>query len=174
MNPFRDLLLALAALLISACSYPMSMTSLEGEKFSGRYRLGRDDSWLLQIHGPENEVLIGRMIRVDRTVFAQDYEKSFGRGSIDMDGPDLSRHSGAFGGLLGRSSAFHETAYAEPADKSLGQVGQSVSGPLFYWLASLQGDRRLALGCFLIGSAYTGHGIGRCKSQSGKEYLVEF
>ena len=172
MNPFRDLLLALAALLISACSYPMSMTSLEGEKFSGRYRLGRDDSWLMQIHGPENEVLIGRMIRVDRTVFAQDYEKSFGRGSIDMDGPDLSRHSAAFGGLLGRSSAFHETAYAEPADKSLGQVGQSVSGPLFYWLASLQGDRRLALGCFLIGSAYTGHGIGRCKSQSGKEYSV--
>jgi hypothetical protein len=174
MVSFRRLSLALAALFFSACSYPMSMTSLEGEKFSGRYRLGRDDSWLMQIHGPENEVLIGRMIRVDRTVFAQDYEKSFGRGTIDMDGPDLSRHSSAFGGLLGRSSAFHETAYAEPSDSSSGLAGKSVSGPLFYWLASLQGDRRLALGCFLIGSAYTGHGIGRCKSQSGKEYSVEF
>jgi hypothetical protein len=152
----------------------MSMTSLQGEKFSGRYRFGRNDSGLMQINGPENEMLMGRWERVDRTVFAQDYEKLFGRGSIDMDGPDLSRHSATFGGLLGRSSAFNETAYAEPTDKSLGQVGQSVSGPLFYWLASLQGDRRLALGCFLIGSAYTGHGIGRCKSQSGKEYSVEF
>ncbi len=174
MKQFRHLSLAFAALFFTACSYPMSMTSLEGEKFFGRYRLGREDSGLMQMHGPENEVLIGRMIRVDRTVFAQDYEKSFGRGSIDVDGPDLSRHSAALGGLLGRSSAFHETAYAEPADKTSGQRGTSVSGPLFYWLASLQGDRRLAFGCFLIGSAYTGHGIGRCKSQSGKEYNVEF
>ena len=54
------------------------------------------------------------------------------------------------------------------------QPAKSVSGPLFYWIASLQGDRRLVLGCYLIGSFYTGRGFGRCKSQAGKEYLVDF
>jgi hypothetical protein len=65
-------------------------------------------------------------------------------------------------------------AYAEPTKGVAAQPSQSVSGPLFYWTASLQGDRRLVLGCFLIGSAYTGHGFGRCKSQAGKEYRVDF
>jgi len=72
---------------------------------------------------------------------------------------------------LGNSSAFHETAYAEAIH---GIPSQSVSGPLFYWTASLQGDRRMVLGCFLIGSAYTGHGFGRCKSQTGKEFHIDF
>lgn len=128
----------------------------------------------MQIDGPENEVLIGRFIRVDRTLFAQGYEQTFGRGTIETDGPDLSRYGNAFAGLLGTSSAFHETAYAEPVDGPTAQPAKSVSGPLFYWIAALQGDRRLVLGCYLIGSFYTGRGFGRCKSQSGKEYLVDF
>ena len=125
----------------------------------------------MQIYGPENEVLIGRFIRVDRTVFARNYEKAFGRRTIQTDGPDLSRHGNAFGGLFGNSSTFYETAYAEPTQEA---PGKSVSGPLFYWTASLQGDRRMVLGCYLIGSAYTGHGFGRCKSQTGKEFHVDF
>jgi len=159
------------ALMCCACSHPMSMVSLDGELFSGRYRFGREGTGLMQIHGPENEVLIGRFMRVDRTVFVQDYEKAFGRRTIEADGPDLSRHVNGVGGLLGNASTFHETAYAEPIQ---GIPSQSVSGPLFYWTASLQGDRRMVLGCFLIGSAYTGHGFGRCKSQTGKEFHVDF
>jgi hypothetical protein len=162
------------ALLCVACSHPMSMISVDGEKFSGRYRLGREGTGLMQIYGPDNEVLIGRFIRVDRTVFAQGYEKAFGQRTIETDGPDLSRHVNAFGGLLGNSSTFHETAYSESNLSVPGQTARSVSGPLFYWTASLQGDRRLVLGCFLIGSAYTGHGFGRCKSQTGKEFHVDF
>ncbi|HLN88035.1 MAG TPA: hypothetical protein VK200_16265 [Candidatus Limnocylindrales bacterium] len=171
MNASRVLPILCAALLTCACSHPMSVVSLDGEQFSGRYRFGREGTGLMQIYGPENEVLIGRFIRVDRTVFAQEYEKAFGRRTIETDGPDLSRHVNALGGLLGNSSTFHETAYAEPIS---GIPSQSVSGPLFYWTASLQGDRRMALGCFLIGSAYTGHGFGRCKSQTGKEFHVDF
>ena len=171
MNGTRVLPILCAALLFCACSHPMSVVSLDGEKFAGRYRFSREGTGLMQIHGPEDEVLIGRFLRVDRTVFAQDYEKAFGRRTIETDGPDLSRHVNAIGGLLGNSSAFHETAYAEPTH---GIPSQSVSGPLFYWTASLQGDRRMVLGCFLIGSAYTGHGFGRCKSQTGKEFHVDF
>jgi len=161
-------------MFFSACSYPMTMTSLDGEKYSGRYRFGREDSGLMQIYGPEDEVLIGRFERVDRTLFAQGYEKAFGRGTIETDGPDLSRYGNAFSGVLGTSSAFHDTAYSEAVPGASAQPAKSVSGPLFYWIASLQGDRRLVLGCYLVGSAFTGKGFGRCKSQTGKEYLVDF
>lgn len=161
------------ALVLAACSHPITMLSADGDKFAGRYRFGREDSGVMQIHGPENEVLVGRFIRVDRTVFADAYEKTFGRGTIEMDGPDLSRYGSAFGGLLG-SSVFHETAYAEAVTGFAGQPAKAVSGPLFYWMVSLQGDRRAVLGCYLVGSSYTGNGFGRCKSQSGREYRVDF
>ena len=174
MHLLRLVSIAAVMVFVSGCSHPMSMVSLEGEKFAGRYRFGREGTGLMQIYGPDNEVLIGRFIRVDRTVFAQGYEKTFGRGTIETDGPDLSRFGNTFGGLLGNSSAFHETAYAEPLVGAASEPAKTVSGPLFYWTASLQGDRRLVLGCYLIGSAYTGNGFGRCKSQSGKEYSVHF
>jgi len=162
------------ALILSACSYPMTMSSADGDKFAGRYRFGREDSGVMQIHGPENEVLVGRFIRVDRTVFTEGYEKTFGRGTIETDGPDLSRYGSAFGGLLGSSSVSHETAYTDALAGFAGQPAKAVSGPLFYWMASLQGDRRVVLGCYLIGSSYTGNGFGRCKSQSGREFRVDF
>jgi hypothetical protein len=107
-------------------------------------------------------------------MFAEGYEKTFGRGTIEMDGPDLSRHGSAFGGLLAASTALHETAYTDANSGFAGQPTRTVSGPLFYWTASLQGDRRSVLGCYLIGSFYTGSGFGRCKSQSGTEYRVDF
>jgi len=150
------------------------MSSVQGDKFVGLFRYGRDDSGVIQIHGPENEVLVGRFVRVDRTIFAEGYEKTFGRGTIEMDGPDLSRHGNSFGGLLASSTVFHETAYTDGSAGFAGQPTRTVSGPLFYWTASLQGDRRTVLGCYLIGSLYTGNGFGRCKSQSGTEYRVDF
>ena len=101
-------------------------------------------------------------------------EKAFGRGTIEIDGPDLSRHAGSLGGVIGPTSGFHETAFADPAAAAEGRPSKSITGPLFYWVASLQGDRRTVLGCFLIGSSYTGSGFGRCKSQSGQEYDIDF
>jgi len=162
------------ALVLSSCSYPVTLSSVQGDRFVGLYRYGREDSGVMQIHGPENEVLVGRFIRVDRTIFAEGYEKTFGRGTIEMDGPDLSRHGSAFGGLLASSTALHETAYTDASAGFAGQPTTTLSGPLFYWMASLQGDRRSVLGCYLIGSSYTGNGFGRCKSQTGTEYRVDF
>ena len=159
---------------LSSCSHPVTMSSVQGDRFVGLYRFGREDSGVMQIRGPENEVLVGRFIRVDRTIFAEGYEKTFGRGTIEMDGPDLSRHGNSFGGLLASSTVFHETAYTDGSAGFAGQPTRTVSGPLFYWTASLQGDRRTVLGCYLIGSLYTGNGFGRCKSQSGTEYRVDF
>ena len=73
-----------------------------------------------------------------------------------------------------RTSGFHETAYADLGAAAEGKPTKSITGPLFYWVASLQGDRRTVLGCFFIGSSYTGGGFGRCKSQAGEEYNIDF
>ena len=166
--------LGLALSLLGACSHPMSMVSSDGVSYDGRYRFGREDNGLMQIYGPENEVLIGRFTRVGRTAFVETYEKTFGRGTIELDGPDLSRHAGSLSGILGPTSGFRETAYADPAGAAQGRPAKTITGPLFYWVASLQGDRRTVLGCFFIGSSYTGSGFGRCKSQSGQEYNIDF
>lgn len=162
------------ALVLGACSYPITMKSPDGVTYDGLYRFSRDDNGLMKIYGPNYEILVGSFSRVGRTAFVESYEKHFGRGSIELDGPDLSRHAGSLGGVLGPTSAFYETAYADPAAAAAGRPTKSITGPLFYWVASLQGDRRTVLGCFLIGSSYTGSGFGRCKSQTGKEYNIDF
>ena len=168
------LAVTLLAVFLAACSHPMTMKSSEGVSYDGRYRFGHDDSGLMQIYGPGNEILVGRFARVGRTAFVESYEKSFGRGTIELDGPDLSRHAGSLGGVMGPTSGFHETAYADPVAAAEGRPSKSITGPLFYWVASLEGDRRTVMGCFLIGSNYTGGGFGRCKSQAGHVYHIEF
>jgi len=174
MLSLRYLGLSVLLLMFGACAHPMTMVSPDGVSYDGRYRFGREDNGLMQIYGPENEVLMGRFSRVGRTTFVESYEKAFGRGTIELDGPDLSHHAGSLSGVLGPTSGFHETAYADPVAAAAGRPTKSISGPLFYWVASLQGDRRTVLGCFFIGSSYTGNGFGRCKSQSGQEYNIDF
>jgi len=166
--------LLLSLLSLAACSSQVSMVSSDGEKWLGRWRYGRGDNGLMKIVGADGEVLVGTFARVARRTFVESYEKTFGRGTIALDGPDLSHYGSPFAGFLGTSSAFGETAYAEPLVGAPGQPGTAVSGPLFYWTANLQGDRRTTMQCFLIGSSYTGKGIGRCRGPTGKDYLVEF
>jgi hypothetical protein len=158
----------------SACSYRVTMVSGDGEKWLGRWRYGRGDNGLMQVVSTDGEVLMGTFSRVARQNFVESYEKTFGPGTIALDGPDLAHYGSPFAGYFGASSAFAETAYAEPVTGTPGQPGTSVSGPLFYWTANMQGDRRTRMQCFLIGSSYTGKGIGRCRGPTGKDYLVEF
>ncbi len=150
------------------------MHSRDGEQLSGRYRFAREGAGLIQVIGSDGELLNGNFVRVGRTTFTESYEKTFGRGSIAVDGPDVSRYSNAFGGLFFSSSALTDSAYGETFNSASGKSEIVVKGPLFYWTASLQGDRGSSMGCFLVGSSYTGHGFGRCKSRIGKEYSVEF
>jgi hypothetical protein len=67
-----------------------------------------------------------------------------------------------------------DTVYGESFDPAAGQSQRAVSGPLFYWIAKLQGDKQPFMQCFLIGSSHSARGLGRCKSAGGKEYTVEF
>jgi hypothetical protein len=166
--------LLLSLLSLSGCANQVSLVSSDGEKWLGRWRYGHGDSGLMHIVGADGEVLMGTFSRVARRTFVEGYEKTFGPGTIAMDGPDLSQYGSPFAGFWGASSAFQETAYAEPLSGAPGQPGIAVSGPLFYWTANLKGDRLRIMQCFLIGSSYTGGGIGRCRGPTGKDYLVEF
>ncbi len=165
---------ALCFLFLSACVHDFRMYSKDGQELNGRYRFAREDDGLIQIKGPSGETLNGRFVRVARAVFVSGYEQMFGRGSIAAYGPDLSAYGNPFAGVFGSSSAVSETAFGETFDSSRSGSEIEVRGPLFYWTASLRGDRGTIMGCFLIGSSYTGHGFGKCKSDAGNEYSVEF
>ena len=160
--------------LSAACTHRMTMQSLDGERLDGRWRFAREGTGLIQIIALDGEVLVGAFKPVTRRNFFDHYQNTFGGSSIDADGPDLAAFGHVFGGLLGGSSTLVDVAYGENYNKSSGDSVQAVKGPLLYWTANLQGDRRTIMQCFLIGSSSTGHGLGRCKGRTGKEYTVEF
>lgn len=169
----REIALAVALLFLSACVHNLSMHSKDGQKLSGRYRFAAEDTGLIQVTGPSGELLNGRFVRVGRTTFVASYEKTFGRGSIAVYEPELSDVN-PFSGVFGSSSALPDSAYGESFNNTRGKSEMMVRGPLFYWTASLLGDQGTTMGCYLIGSSYTGHGFGKCKTDAGHEYSVEF
>ena len=73
----------------------------------------------------------------------------------------------------GLSSVSHETAYADAVTGSPASR-QSRKRPAILLDGFPARRPRSVLGCYLIGSSYTGNGFGRCKSQSGKEYELIF
>jgi hypothetical protein len=150
------------------------MHSTDGEKLSGRYRFAREDTGLIQVMGSDGEVLNGTFERVARTTFVEGYEQTFGRGSIVVEGPYASAYGNAFEGFFGSSRARADAAYGETFNRAYGNSEITVRGPLFYWTASLQGDRGTTMACYFIGSSYTGGGFGRCRNHMGNDYSVEF
>lgn len=168
----RLALWVLLPVILTGCVHSLRLRSRDGEELTGRYRFSRGDSGLIQITGADGELLAGKFVRVGRSVFVASYEKTFGVGAITVNGPDLSPY--VFGGLFGTSHAVTEVAYGETFTTFPDKSETAVRGPLFYWTASLGGDKGTILACYFIGSSYSGRGFGRCKSQTGKEYSAEF
>jgi hypothetical protein len=160
--------------LLSSCAQRVTLYSRDGESWEGKWRHAREQTGLMQIIGSSGETLVGTFKTVSRQSFLERYEKTFGMGAIAAVGPDVSAFGNAFAGMLGGSRTLLDVAYGENFNPASEASSQTVAGPLFYWTAKLQGDKRTTMDCFLIGSAYTGHGLGRCKGTTGKEYTVEF
>jgi len=118
--------------------------------------------------------LVGKFVTVGRATFVESYKNTFGRGSVTVEGPDVFAYGNPFGSAFGNSGMLADFAYGETFDSASGNSETKIQGPLFYWTASLQGDRGTTVRCFFIGSSYTGHGFGRCKSHTGKEYTAQF
>jgi hypothetical protein len=168
----RILALLLLPVMASACVHSLVMRSRDGEELSGRYRLAREDTGLIEVIGSDSEILTGKFVRVGRGVFVDRYRQTFGSGSIAVDGPDLP--ASAFSSLFGSSYALTDAAYGDTFDNLSGNTEIVVKGPLFYWTAFLTGDKGTIMGCYFIGTYYTGHGFGRCKTDTGKEYSARF
>ena len=166
--------LVLSALALSACSHRLSLHSRDGEHLQGRYRFARDDSGLIQVAGAQGEILNGKFVRVGRAAFIESFKKTFGSESISVSGPDLAAHGHGLGASFGSSYMITDTAQGETFSAVSGKAPIKVTGPLFYWTASLSGNRGTTMACYLIGSSYTRSGFGRCKTHNGNEYSVEF
>lgn len=154
----------------AGCMHSWSIHAKDGETLTGHWRFGREDMGIMRIIGSEGEVLTGQFSRVGQRAFVENYEKTFGRGTIMRDGPAMSN----FGGLVITSTTQMDVAYGENFDRESGNGRTLVAGPLFYWTTNLQGNKGSKLVCYLIGSSYTGHGFGRCKNHYGKEYSALF
>jgi hypothetical protein len=165
--------MVLFLLMSSACVHKLTLQSADGEKLQGRYRFARENTALVDISGSDGEVWSGKFAGVARVFFIESYEQVFGRGSITLDGPDVSAYGNAFAGMVGSSYALTDSAF-EVTATGPGTVRNRVTGPLFYWTAVLNGNRGTTMNCYLIGSSSTGGGFGRCRSHVGKEYTVEF
>lgn len=160
----------IAALLFSGCVHSVTMRARDGEKLDGKWRFAREGSALMQVFGRDGEVLVGVLTPVARQTFLEGYQSVFGKGAIAAEAPDLSAYGHSFWALPGTANPLAESAFGESFDAA----GQTVAGPLFYWTANLQGDRRSSMNCFLIGSSHSASGLGRCKGTGGKEYTVQF
>ena len=166
--------LLLIALLLPSCIYKLTLHAPDGEKLDGQWHFGREGGGSIQVVATDGELLVGALEPVARRSFLDSYQDAFGRGSIGADGPDLSAYGNGLWVPPGSSNALLEMVYGENFNPEAEQSRRMVTGPLFYWRANLQGDRRTHMQCFLIGSSRTARGLGRCKSAGGKEYTVEF
>ena len=166
--------LLLFALMLSSCAHRLTMHARDGERLDGRWRFARDGTALIQVFGSDGEVLVGMLTPVARGVFFKNYQQTFGAGAIDAEGPDYSNFGSSFWLPPGSSNALADVVYGESFNTAAKNSARIVSGPLFYWTANLQGDKRTYMQCFLIGSSHSASGVGRCKGTAGKEYTVEF
>lgn len=164
----------IALLFLCSCAHRLTLHSRDGERLDGRWRFAREGSALIQVFGSDGEILVGMLRPVARHTFFKRYQHAFGQGAIDAVGPDLSSYGNALWSLPGSSNVLEDVVFGESFGPAAEAPRQNVSGPLFYWTASLEGDKRNVMDCFLIGSSHSGRGLGRCKGGSGKEYTVQF
>lgn len=162
-----------AILLLCSCVHRLTMHSRDGERLDGRWRFAREGSALMQVFSSDGEILVGLLKPVARHTFFKSYRQAFGENAIDA-GPDLSSYGNALVSLPGSPNVLGDVVLGENFDIAAGGPAQIVSGPLFYWTANLQGDKRNVMDCYLIGSSQSGRGLGRCKGGTGKEYTVQF
>jgi len=154
---------------VSGCVYRLTVSAPDGERLNGRYRFGRNDTGWVQLIGPSGEVLMGKLFRIARSNFIEGYQKTFGKDSIAVDGPEVSFSGNGFGGIFGNRSALKDAAHGPTFGGTAGAAWSRVSATLDYWTASLQGDNGSAIGCYFIRSVYTAQRLGGCKSDTGKD-----
>jgi len=119
-----------ALLILNSCVNQLTMHARDGERLDGKWRFAREGSGLIEVEGSAGELLVGTFNPVPRHIFFDGYQKAFGGGTIDADGPDVSGFGNAFAGVLGNSNALMDTAYGENYNSA---AGKPVRWPCGSW-----------------------------------------
>src|SRR6185295_11400130 len=72
------------SLFLSCCSQRVTLYSVDGESWEGKWRHARDETGLMQISGSAGETLVGTFKPVSRQAFFERYEKTFGTGAMQQ------------------------------------------------------------------------------------------
>jgi hypothetical protein len=150
------LLLTLALLnSCAALSYPLTIYSVDGEVLKGEYSFtGQMKGTVKVTRIQDGEVLTGNFTSVDDTTFSTSYGRMFGSAYGTASGP---------GGM----------AVGREYGSATGSSRTRTTADRFHGMGVITG-KDTVMQCFYMGSMNTNNGIGKCKSNKGKEYDLQF
>jgi hypothetical protein len=157
-----NLIKLLILVLLSSCTvitymtpHPITIYSLDGEVLKGEYNFsGRMKGTIKVARVQDGEVFTGEFTRVDDTTFSTSYGRVFGSAYGTAYGPGGMTIGSTHGSATGSSRT------------------RTTAGR-FHGMGVITG-KETVMQCFYIGSMNTNNGIGRCKSNQGKEYDLQF
>jgi hypothetical protein len=135
--------------------HPITLYSLDGEVWKGEYVFTGSMKGTAKVtKSTGGEMLTGQFTSVDNTTYSHGFSRVFSTAQASAYGA---------GGLItgsGTSSDFGHSLTRTTAGQYQG-------------IGVLTGEN-IVIECFYIGSMRTGNGFGRCKSNQGKEYSLQF
>jgi hypothetical protein len=154
--------LVLFLVLLNSCAlvtymtpHPITIYSLDGEVLKGEYTFtGRMKGAVKVSRTQDGEVFEGNFTSVDDTTFSTSYGQAFGSAYGTAYAPGMTVLSNAYGSASGNSWT-------------------TTTGGRFHGMGVLTG-KDTVMQCFYMGSMRTNNGIGKCKSNHGKEFDLQF
>lgn len=152
----------LCLLALSSCAvvnyvtpHPITIYSLDGEVLKGEYSFtGRMKGTVKATRTQDGEKLTGNFISVDDTTFSSSFSQTFGTAYGTAYAPGVTVLGSAYGSASGNSWT-------------------RTTGGRFHGMGVLTGNDTV-MQCFYMGSMRTNNGIGKCKSNHGKEFDLQF
>jgi hypothetical protein len=155
---FSRVSMVLCLIFLNSCAMtprPITIYSLDGEVLKGEYSFTGSMKGVVKVtRAQDGEVFEGNFTSVDDTTFSTSYGQAFGSAYGTANAPGGTVLSNAYGSA--RGSTFTQT-----------------TGGRFNGMGVLTG-RGTVMQCFYMGSMRTSNGIGKCKSNHGKEYDLQF
>ena len=156
------LLLGLCLAVLNSCAvvthmtpHPITIYSMDGEVLKGEYSFtGRMKGTVKATRAQDGEMFEGNFTSVDDTTFSTSYSHAFGSAYSTANTPGTTVLSSAYG-------------------SATGNTWTRTTGGRFHGMGVLAG-KDTVLQCFYMGSMRTNNGIGKCKSNHGKEYDLQF
>jgi hypothetical protein len=134
--------------------HPITIYSFDGEVLKGEYSFpARMKGAVTVTRAQDGERFEGNFTSVDDTTFSTSYGQ-------------------VFGGAHGTAFAPGTTVFSSAYRNATGNSWTRTTAGRFHGMGVLTG-KDTVMHCFYIGSIRTNNGIGKCKSNRGKEYDLQ-